>query len=78
MMSEAMTTLIAFNTSKSSPDSGTDTVLAMGEFHITGNRNRVGSLSKVAADGLWCTFAKQGILKIGTISSFPKAPPPKD
>jgi len=56
---------------------GTDTVLAMGEFHITGKKPNG---EPIEGGGRWTgVYVREaGNLKIGMISSFPKAPPPKD
>ena len=56
---------------------GTDTLLAMGEYHITG-KNASGA--PVEGGGLWTStdVRESGVWKIKMLSAFPKAPPPKD
>jgi len=56
---------------------GTDTLLAMGEYHITG-KNQSGAPIEVR--GIWTAtdVRESGNWKIRMLSAFPKAPPPKD
>jgi ketosteroid isomerase-like protein len=56
---------------------GTDVVLAMGEYHITG-KNPTGALLEVK--GIWTStnVREGGGWKIRMLSAFPKAPPPKE
>ncbi len=56
---------------------GTDSLLATGEYHITG-KNPSGAPIEVR--GLWTStdVREGGSWKIRLLSAFPKAPPPKD
>jgi len=56
---------------------GTDVLLAMGEYHITG-KNPSGAPLDVK--GIWTStdVREGGSWKIKMLSAFPKAPPPKD
>jgi ketosteroid isomerase-like protein len=56
---------------------GTDTAIAMGEYHITGKKQTGEPLEVI---GRWtAAYVRDGgNLKIRMLSAFPKAPPPKD
>lgn len=56
---------------------GADTLVAMGEFHISG-KNASGA--PIEAGGIWTStdVREGGTWKIKMLSAFPKAPPPKD
>jgi ketosteroid isomerase-like protein len=56
---------------------GADAVVAMGEYHITGKKQSGEPLDVI---GRWtAAYVRDGgNLKIRMLSSFPKAPPPKD
>jgi len=56
---------------------GTDTLVAIGEFHLTG-KNASGD--PIEYKGLWTStdVREGGTWKIRMLTAFPKAPPPKD
>ncbi|MBR0792151.1 nuclear transport factor 2 family protein [Bradyrhizobium manausense] len=56
---------------------GPDTLVAVGEFHLTG-KNAAGE--PMDFKGLWTAtdVREGGVWKIRALAAFPKAPPPKD